>query len=32
VFGLFIGLPNEPAQRRTDFGLLFSLYLADETP
>lgn len=32
VFGLFIGLPNEPAQRRADFGTLFSLYLADETP
>ncbi len=30
VFGLFMGLPNEPAQRRADFGLLFSLYLADE--
>ncbi len=32
VFGLFIGLPNEPAQRRTDFGLLFSLFLAEGTP
>ncbi len=31
VFGLFIGLPNQPAQRRTDFGLLFSLFLAEET-
>ncbi len=31
VFGLFIGLPNEPAQRRTDFGLLFSLFLAEGT-
>ena len=30
VFGLFIGLPNEPAQRRADFGLLFSLYLAED--
>jgi AcrR family transcriptional regulator len=30
VFGLFIGLPSAPAQRRTDFGLLFSLYLAEE--
>ena len=27
VFGLLIGLPSEPAQRRTEFGLLFSLYL-----
>ena len=32
VFGLFIGLPSEPVQRRADFGLLFSLYLAEETP
>ncbi len=32
VFGLFIGLPSEPAQRRADFGLLFSLYLAEEAP
>ena len=32
VFGLLIGLPSEPAQRRADFGLLFSLYLAEETP
>ena len=32
VFGLFIGLPNQPAQRRADFGLLFSLYLAEEAP
>jgi AcrR family transcriptional regulator len=32
VFGLFIGLPSESAQRRADFGLLFSLYLAEETP
>lgn len=30
VFGLFIGLPNEPAQRRADFGLLFSLFLAED--
>ncbi len=32
VFGLFIGLPNDPAQRRNDFGLLFSLFLAEEIP
>jgi AcrR family transcriptional regulator len=32
VFGLFIGLPNDPAQRRADFGLLFSLFLAAQTP
>ena len=32
VFGLFIGLPSEPEQRRADFGLLFSLYLAETTP
>ncbi len=32
VFGLFIGLPSNPAQRRADFGLLFSLYLAEEAP
>jgi hypothetical protein len=25
VFGLFIGLPDASAQRRADFGLLFSL-------
>lgn len=32
VFGLFIGLSSEPVQRRADFGLLFSLYLSEETP
>ena len=32
VFGLLIGLPSAPAQRRADLGLLFSLYLAEETP
>ena len=32
VFGLLIGLPGEPAQRRADFGQLFSLYLAEDTP
>ena len=32
VFALFIGRPSEPAQRRADFGLLFSLYLAEEAP
>ena len=32
MFGLLIGLPSEPAQRRADFGLLFSLYLAEDTP
>ncbi len=30
VFGLFMGLPSDPAQRRADFGLLFSLYLAEK--
>jgi len=29
VFGLLIGLPSEPAQRRADLGLLFSLYLSE---
>lgn len=32
LFGLLIGLPAAPAQRRADFGLLFSLYLAEDTP
>jgi AcrR family transcriptional regulator len=32
VFGLLIGMPTEPAQRRSDFGLLFSLYLAEDAP
>jgi hypothetical protein len=32
VFGLLIGLPNDPAQRRADLGLLFSLYLAEVSP
>jgi AcrR family transcriptional regulator len=32
VFGLLIGLPSSPAQRRADFGLLFSLYLAEAIP
>jgi AcrR family transcriptional regulator len=32
VFGLLIGVPGEPGQRRADFGLLFSLYLAEDTP
>jgi len=32
VFGLLIGLPSEPTERRADFGLLFSLYLAEEAP
>jgi hypothetical protein len=30
MFGLRIGLPNAPAQRRADLGLLFSLYLAQD--
>jgi AcrR family transcriptional regulator len=30
LFGLLIGLPSAPAQRRADLGLLFSLYLADD--
>jgi AcrR family transcriptional regulator len=32
VLGLLIGLPSAPAQRRADFGLLFSLYLAEDAP
>jgi len=32
VLGLLTGLPGEPAQRRADFRLLFSLYLAEEAP
>ncbi len=32
VLGLLIGLPCAPAQRRADFGLLFSLYLAEDAP
>jgi AcrR family transcriptional regulator len=32
VFGLLIGRPSAPAQRRADFGLLFSLYLAEDAP
>ncbi len=32
AFGLFLGLPSDPAQRRTDFGLLFALFLAEEAP
>jgi len=32
VLGLLIGLPKTSAQRRTDFGLLFSLYLAKAAP
>ena len=31
VFGLLIALPSEPAQRRADLGLLFSLYLPEGT-
>jgi len=30
LLGLLIGLPSEPAQRRADFGLLFSVYLAED--
>ena len=30
VFGILIGMPGGPAQRRADFGLLFSLYLAED--
>jgi TetR/AcrR family transcriptional repressor of uid operon len=30
VFGLLIGLPADPAQRRADFGLLFSLFLEED--
>lgn len=29
LFGLMIGLPSAPSQRRADFGLHFSLYLAE---
>jgi len=29
LFGLMIGLPSAPAQRRADFSLHFSLYLAE---
>jgi AcrR family transcriptional regulator len=32
VFGLLIGLPGEPAQRRADLERLFSLYLAEDAP
>jgi AcrR family transcriptional regulator len=32
LFGLMIGLPSAPAQRRADFGLHFSLYLAEGAP
>jgi AcrR family transcriptional regulator len=32
VFGLLIGLPGESAQRRADFDLLFSLFLAAGAP
>jgi TetR/AcrR family transcriptional regulator, repressor for uid operon len=32
VLGLLIGLPSTPVQRRADFGLLFSLYLAEDAP
>ena len=32
VLGLLIGIPSAPAQRRDDFALLFSLYLAEEAP
>ncbi len=32
VFGLLTGLPTEPAQRRADLSLLFSLYLAEDSP
>lgn len=32
VFGLFIGLPSGPSQRRADFGLLLSLFLSREEP
>jgi AcrR family transcriptional regulator len=30
VFGLLVGLPGEPEQRRADFGQLFSLYLSED--
>lgn len=32
LLGLLIGLPSAPDQRRADFDLLFSLYLAEEAP
>jgi AcrR family transcriptional regulator len=32
TLGLLIGLPSDPAQRRADFGLLFSTYLAEPAP
>jgi len=32
VFGLLIALPGPPAQRRAEFGQLFSLYLAEDAP
>lgn len=32
VLGLLIGLPSAPEQRRADFALLFSFYLADTRP
>ena len=32
MFGVLIGLPSQPAQRRADLGLLFSLYLAEDAP
>ena len=32
LFGLLIGAPRAPAQRRADFALLFSLYLAEDAP
>ena len=32
LFGLLIGLPSAPAQRRADFALYFSLYLAEDAP
>lgn len=30
VFGLFIGLPSDPDERRADFDLLLPLFLADD--
>jgi AcrR family transcriptional regulator len=30
LFGVLIGLPSAPAQRRADFELLFSLFLAQD--
>jgi AcrR family transcriptional regulator len=32
LFGLLIGMPSAPAQRRADFALLFSLYLSEDAP